>query len=312
MLFVCFRATIFSNPLEVVKTRLQLQGEMQELLKIKNKKTLKFVDTFTTILKDEGLRGIQRGLLPAMGYNFCMNGVRFSLYGPIKEILSSSTQQQNQQSSQVEPVFLINVMSGFLSGSLGAFFGSPFYMMKVRIQSYSPMLNTSELVVGGGHQHGYASLRDAVSSIVSGEGWTGLWRGATSGMLRTGVGSATQLATYDQVKFGLMVNLLNLSPDSMLTHFLASFVSGFAVVTIFNPFDVINTRLYNQKLDPISGKPALYSGIWDCFVKTCRVEGVSSLYKGYWPHAIRVGPHTILTFVFLEQIKSIISSYQQQ
>ena len=54
----------FSNPAEVAKTRLQLQGE---LAKDGGQKVYKNVlDVFMKTWKHEGIRGIQRGLGPAV------------------------------------------------------------------------------------------------------------------------------------------------------------------------------------------------------------------------------------------------------
>ena len=58
-----FKVTV-SNPAEVAKTRLQLQGE---LAKEGGKKVYKHVlDVFAKTWKNEGIRGIQRGLAPAV------------------------------------------------------------------------------------------------------------------------------------------------------------------------------------------------------------------------------------------------------
>ena len=57
------KATV-SNPAEVAKTRLQLQGE---LAKESGKKVYKHaLDVFAKTWQKEGIRGIQRGLYPAV------------------------------------------------------------------------------------------------------------------------------------------------------------------------------------------------------------------------------------------------------
>lgn len=76
-----------------------------------------------------------------------------------------------------------------------------------------------------------------------------------------------------------------------------------------NPFDVVTTRMYNQNTDTSttaagSAKTAgrggaLYSSPLDCVVKTVRAEGPMALYKGFLAHYLRIGPHTVLCFVFL-------------
>ena len=53
----------FSNPAEVAKTRLQLQGE---LAKAEGRVYKNVLDVFSKTWRNEGIRGIQRGLAPAV------------------------------------------------------------------------------------------------------------------------------------------------------------------------------------------------------------------------------------------------------
>ncbi len=94
-------------------------------------------------------------------------------------------------------------------------------------------------------------------------------------------------------------------PDSVYLHFGASLVTSFFVCVFMNPFDVASTRMYNQHSSTTgSGGGVLYKNGIDCLVKTVRVEGFPALYKGFTTHYLRIGPHTILTFVFLERLKA--------
>jgi len=47
----------------------------------------------------------------------------------------------------------------------------------------------------------------------------------------------------------------------------------------------------------------------DCFLKIVRNEGPIALFKGWTPSYTRLGPHTILTFIFLEQMKIYYFKY---
>ena len=56
-------ACLFSNPFEVIKTRMQVQGEQgAQIRAFRNS-----LHAFYTILKNEGIYGIQKGLGPAIG-----------------------------------------------------------------------------------------------------------------------------------------------------------------------------------------------------------------------------------------------------
>jgi len=65
-----------------------------------------------------------------------------------------------------------------------------------------------------------------------------------------------------------------------------------------NPFDVVSTRLYQS-----GGRATSYAGPLDCARQTLRAEGWRAFFKGWTAQYLRLGPHTVLTFVALEAFK---------
>jgi Mitochondrial carrier protein len=53
----------------------------------------------------------------------------------------------------------------------------------------------------------------------------------------------------------------------------------------------------------VNGKGQLYSSAISCFLKTTRQEGLRALYKGWLPSWLRLGPHSIITFIVLEKLR---------
>ena len=48
----------------------------------------------------------------------------------------------------------------------------------------------------------------------------------------------------------------------------------------------------------------------DVFLKTVRNEGLFSLWKGFTPYYARLGPHTVIMFLLLEQLnKTYVSVF---
>ena len=125
-------------------------------------------------------------------------------------------------------------------------------------------------------------------------------------------GSAAQLSSYDIFKEILLQRekkekLLGggraiVVPTGVLQHIVASVAASFITVTVMNPLDVISTRLYQS-----AGVNTRYRGPIDCLIKTIRSEGVFALQKGWLAQYARLGPHTVLTFVFLEQLKPLLT-----
>jgi solute carrier family 25 protein 34/35 len=283
-------AVTFTNPIELIKTRMQLQGELMK----KGSDTVRLYknpfQAFVVIYKNEGIRGLQQGLACGYYYQLALNGCRIGLYEPSRVFFTKYLTPNNyhEDSGIKHQNIGINVAAGFISGSAGAALASPFFLVKTRMQSF-----TKAPIDAVGQQTYYRNAWDGIRTIYNLEGIKGLYRGVDAAILRTGAGSSAQLPVYFYTKNWLINN--NIVKDhSFSLHFLSSCAAGLGVAIVMNPWDVILTRVYNQ-----SGN--LYSGPIDCFTKTIKSEGVTALYKGFWAQLFRIGPHSILTLMFMEQ-----------
>lgn len=69
-------AGFFTNPLEVLKIRMQLQGE----LKAKGQHVIHYKNVFHAayaVAANDGILALQKGLVPALWVQLIMNGMRF-------------------------------------------------------------------------------------------------------------------------------------------------------------------------------------------------------------------------------------------
>ncbi|KAH8085776.1 mitochondrial carrier domain-containing protein [Filobasidium floriforme] len=311
----CAAVTV-SNVPEVMKTRLQLQGELMKTSDAP-KVYANVFDVFKKTWRNEGIRGLQRGLVPAYAYQVLLNGSRLGFYEPIRQKLNVFAGNDPK-----EAVFWSAVSAGSISGMIGATLGNPLFLIKARMQAYSPALPI-------GTQHAYRNSIHALSSVVKNEGWMGLSRGVGSAMLRTAMGSSVQLPSYNYAKSKLVSNGL-MSDSSYWTYLVSSSFSGICVCLMMQPADTALTRVYNRKyrsgrdcvrhLIGFSSCPeptytdangrirgALYSNPFDCLWKTLKTEGFLGWYKGTTAHFLRIAPHTVITLVanelILEQYK---------
>ncbi|XP_010901298.2 solute carrier family 25 member 35 [Esox lucius] len=281
-------ACLFTNPLEVVKTRMQLQGEL------KSRGTYQIhyrnvFHAFYTIGKVDGLAGLQKGLVPGLVYQFFMNGVRLGSFSVIE---SSGYSHTDGRVSAVK-----TAVAGAVAGVVGAVMGSPIYLVKTHLQSQA----ASSIAVG--HQYQHQGMFQALVAIHKQHGILGLWRGSSAAVPRVSVGSASQLYSFTASK-ELVADLQVFSEGSWLVALSAGMISSIAVVAAMTPFDVISTRLYNQPVDH-AGKGVLYNGFGDCFSKTLRKEGMTGLYKGLGASYFRLGPHTILSLLFWDELRKL-------
>lgn len=295
-------ACLFTNPLEVAKTRSQLEARLSTFESLRS-------------LWRGGMREFQAGLAPAIAFQIVMNGVRLGGYERMKTFYSNLYDRafgvpesvphyvERATAHHIKNNSIINLAAGASCGAAAAFLGSPFFLVKVRLQTQSS-------VVQAGHQHAYSGALDGLrqvfrsgvdsyrlklpsspraSSLLFG-GIPALFRGATVAMLRVSTGGAVQLASYDSAKeFARSLGVAEGAP----MHLAASFCASMIVVTAMNPVDVLTSRLYNQPV--IDSKGQLYNGIMDCARKTFQQGGIRAFYAGFWPHYLRLGPHTVVS-----------------
>lgn len=289
-LAACIAVTV-TNPIELVKIRMQLQGELSSSVQRVYKNPFQGM---AVIFRNEGIRGLQKGLVAAYIYQIGLNGSRLGFYEPIRGFLNKLV-FPNEEAHKVQSVG-INVVSGASSGIIGAVIGSPLFLVKTRLQSYSDSIKIGE-------QTHYKGVWNGLRTIFKNEGFKGLYRGVDAAILRTGAGSSVQLPIYNMAKHFLLNN--DIMKDGTGLHLMASTISGIGVGIVMNPWDVILTRIYNQKGD-------LYKGPVDCFIKTVRIEGVSALYKGFEAQLFRIAPHTILCLTLMEQTMKFVYSVESK
>ncbi|XP_076288709.1 dicarboxylate carrier 1 isoform X6 [Lasioglossum baleicum] len=145
----------------------------------------------------------------------------------------------------------------------------------------------------------YKHALDGVVCIIRQEGVPKLFSGCSTATLRAALMTIGQLSFYDQIK--IMMLQSGYFVDNPLTHVLSSVFAGAIATTLTQPLDVLKTRAMNAK-------PGEFKNLADLFFYTAK-HGPLAFFKGYVPAFIRLAPQTILTFVFLEQLRSNFGFY---
>lgn len=241
-----------------------------------------FVSTFQGVLATEGMGGLYKGLSAGLFRQVTYTTARLGMFGVLKDYLAKDGQPLP---------FSKKAFAGMVAGGVGAVVGTPAEVTLVRM--------TADGRLPAKERRGYTSVFNALMRVTREEGITTLWRGTMPTVGRAMVLNIAQLASYDQAKE--MILNTGLIGDNIGAHAMASTCSGLIATAVSIPLDNAKTRVQNMMI--INGVPE-YTGMMDALTKTAQRDGLSSLWRGFTPYFLRLGPHTILTFICLEQLKA--------
>lgn len=313
-------ASIFAgcstHPLDLIKVRMQLQGETLHAptpQPIHNlRPAFAAVGTTTTlhvptpqpappvrlggpisvgvrIVQTEGVAALFSGVSATVLRQTLYSTTRMGLYDVLKHKWTDPDTAHMPLSKKIA--------AGLIAGAVGAAVGNPADVAMVRMQADGRL--------PAAQRRNYKSALDAITRMARQEGVASLWRGSSLTVNRAMIVTASQLASYDQFKE--MILERHLMSDGLGTHVTASFAAGFVASIASNPVDVIKTRVMTMKVE--AGRAAPYSGALDCAIKTVRAEGPMALYKGFIPTVSRQGPFTVVLFVTLEQVRKLFKDF---
>lgn len=306
-----------THPLDLIKVRMQLQGE-SHLPNPASLQALRPAIAFNTvaagagnislpveiappparvgpisigvrIIQSEGAAALFTGVSATILRQTLYSTTRMGLY----DVLKHKWTDQDTGSMPLPR----KILAGLISGGIGAAVGNPADVAMVRMQA------DGRLPID--QRRNYKSVFDALTQMSKQEGIASLWRGSSLTVNRAMIVTASQLASYDQIKE--MILEKGVMSDGIGTHVTASFAAGFVASVASNPIDVIKTRVMNMKVE--TGAEPPYKGALDCAMKTVRTEGPMALYKGFIPTISRQGPFTVVLFVTLEQVRKLLKDF---
>uniref|UniRef100_A0A7M5ECL1 Mitochondrial uncoupling protein n=2 Tax=Anopheles funestus TaxID=62324 RepID=A0A7M5ECL1_ANOFN len=290
--FAASIAETVTYPLDLTKTRLQIQGEAAAVDAEGAVKKLKYRGMFATatgIIREEGALKLWQGITPALYRHLVYSGVRIVTYDALRKKLRNGKDHFSLWQS---------ALSGVGAGALAQWLASPADLVKVHIQ----MEGKRRLL---GLEPRVHSAAHAFREIVSRGGIFGLWKGSVPNVQRAALVNLGDLTTYDTVKHFIM-HKTGL-PDCHLVHIMSSICAGLVAATMGTPADVVKTRIMNQPTDA-SGRGLLYKGSIDCLQQTIGKEGFFALYKGFLPVWIRMAPWSLTFWLSFEQIRASLGA----
>ncbi|WFD36607.1 Structural maintenance of chromosomes protein 2 [Malassezia cuniculi] len=165
---------IFTNPLEIVKIRLQVAGELRKAGEQVSTSALQ-------IIRQLGLFGLYRGAVACLLRDIPFSAIYFPLYSHLKsDMFHEKTRKLN---------FGELISAASIAGMPAAFFTTPADVIKTRLQVEARKGQTS-----------YRGIVDCFVQILRNEGPTAFFKGSIARVLRSSPQFGATLVTYEYLK----------------------------------------------------------------------------------------------------------------
>ncbi|KAI6781859.1 Mitochondrial dicarboxylate transporter-like protein [Emericellopsis cladophorae] len=207
---------------------------------------------------------------------------RFGLYNIIAE-------KAKRYYGQEKLSMAATITCAGLAGGLAGLVGNPAEIVLVRMCADGAKPAAQRFTYSNGFHGLYRVALD--------EGLSTFSRGVGANITRSVLMNVGQIATYAKTKQHL-VGTFGMK-DDVGTHTLASLSAGTVATTICAPADVLKSRVQSATASGADG------GIIQIVKKSLTEEGPRFLMKGWLPAWLRLTPHTVLTFVFMEQLRNL-------
>ncbi|KAM0594959.1 hypothetical protein ACHAPN_005593 [Verticillium nonalfalfae] len=229
----------------------------------------------------DGIPSLWSGLSASIVRQSMYSTARFGLYNKLAARAQSWTGQQKLSAAWT-------IACAGAAGGLAGLIGNPAEVVLVRM--------CADGAKAPAERFAYANALAGFYRIGRDEGLATFARGMSANVVRSILMNVGQIATYSTAKHYLLAS--GGLKDDIRTHTLASFLAGTVATTICAPADVLKSRIQSASAAGSGGNPVVQ------IIRTSlREEGPRFLMKGWTPAWLRLTPNTILTFVFMEQLR---------
>ncbi|XP_017768271.1 PREDICTED: mitochondrial folate transporter/carrier [Nicrophorus vespilloides] len=269
-------STLILHPLDLMKIRFAVSDGRSAVPQYSS-----LTSAFYTIIKQEGVKGLYRGVAPNVWGSGSAWGCYFLFYNSIKTWIQAGDSEKPLGAT-------LHMLAAAEAGVLTLLITNPIWVVKTRL---CLQYGSENKAVNSNY---YKGMTDALVKIYRSEGVRGLYRGFIPGMFGVSHG-ALQFMTYEEMK--TFYNQYRSLPfDSKLTtteYLCFAAISKLLAAAATYPYQVIRARLQDQHNS--------YKGTWDCIVKTFKFEGMRGFYKGCAPYLLHVTPNICLVMLIYEK-----------
>lgn len=256
--------TTIMYPLDVMKTRLQLQSS--------SAKQLTFVNGFVNLLKSGKPSTIYKGITSPLLMEVPKRATKFACHSKYQSFLQDTFHTPDITQS-------ITIIAGAMAGATEAIIIVPFELVKIKLQDSKTI---------------YETPIQCCKSIIRQNGIIALYTGVEATIWRS--------AVWNSGYFGLMHLVKTVLPEPSnektehFNNFVAGMIGGSLSCFLSVPFDVIKSQIQRgTSSEFVLDKQLVLVSVW----KMYKLNGVRSMYRGITPILCRYAPGGgILSFVY--------------
>jgi len=175
---------LVTNPMEIIKIRLQVQGEtIKQFVTVD--KTLLVPRSAIDIIKELGLVGLYKGAASCLLRDIPFSAILFPVFSITKDFLKIKEGSTDLSISNL-------LISGSVAGTSASFLTSPADTIKTRLQ-----------VIPRDGECAYLGIYDCAAKIYQQEGITAFFKGTTMRVLRSAPQFAITLFAYENLRLSL-------------------------------------------------------------------------------------------------------------
>ncbi|CCH57900.1 hypothetical protein TBLA_0A01000 [Henningerozyma blattae CBS 6284] len=286
-----FLSGIAVCPLDVAKTRLQAQG--LQVTNLENKYYHGLINTLRTIVYDEGIRGIYKGLTPIILGYFPTWMIYFSVYERCKKFYPIYFNNND---------FISNSFSAISAGTVSTIATNPIWVVKTRLMLQTHIART--------RTH-YKGTLDAFVTIYQQEGIRALYAGLIPSFLGL-FHVAIHFPVFEQLKEKFNCYEKKLIPNTSEYEYsinlerliMASCISKMMASSITYPHEILRTRMQLKSDLPNSLQRRIIPLIKTIYIQ----EGLRGFYSGFTTNLVRTVPASAITMVSFEYFRSVLTA----
>ncbi|KPM35509.1 hypothetical protein AK830_g11070 [Neonectria ditissima] len=245
------------------------------------KSKIPMVKVLYSFAAQDGIPSLWTGLSASILRQGTYSTARFGIHSFLSEKVLTFTGESKLPISW-------NIACAGVAGGIAGLIGNPAEVILVRMCADGAKPQSQRF--------NYWNPVEALYRVASEEGLQTLGKGVTANIARSVLMNVSQIATYASAK-QYLVGSAGLG-DDIKTHTIASLMAGTMATTLCAPVDVLKSRLQSS-----AGKEGLVAVLRSGL----REEGVRFLMRGWTPAWLRLTPHTVLTFVFMEKLRQLTS-----